>query len=110
LKFDIFPSNFLQKVVSLVSSGENEILALLDPCINLLAHHWKIHHWLSGKNTSGKVPGKSTGKAPGKRPTTGKSIIGCLGKVLPAPIFRGTCSSIEILKEFMARECLGSPA
>jgi len=30
-------------------------------------------------------------------------------KMLPAPMFRGTCSSVEMLKGFMARESLGTP-
>jgi len=30
-------------------------------------------------------------------------------KMLPAPIFRGTCSSIQTLKGYMARESLGTP-
>jgi len=41
----------------------------------------------------------------------GKSTFGpCLEKILPAPIFRGTCSSNEMLKGYMARESLGTPA
>jgi len=28
---------------------------------------------------------------------------------LPVPIFRGTCSSIKMLKGYMARESLGTP-
>jgi len=40
----------------------------------------------------------------------GKPTFGpCLEKILPAPIFRGTCSSTEMLKGYMARECLGTP-
>ena len=31
-------------------------------------------------------------------------------KILPAPMFRGTCSSAEMLKGYMARESLGTPA
>jgi len=33
----------------------------------------------------------------------GKSTLGpCLEKILPAPMFRGTCPSIEMLKGYMA--------
>jgi len=42
--------------------------------------------------------------APGK-PSFGP----CLEKILPAPIFRSTCSSTEMLKGYMARESLGTP-
>jgi len=39
-----------------------------------------------------------------------KSTFGpCLEKILPAPIFRGTCSSTEMLKGYMSRESLGTP-
>ena len=40
----------------------------------------------------------------------GKSTLGpCLEKILPAPMFRGTCPSIEMLKGYMAWESLGTP-
>jgi len=39
----------------------------------------------------------------------GKSTFGpCLEKILLAPMFRGTCSSTEMLKGYMARESLGT--
>ena len=71
---------FAKKVVSLVSSGENVILLLLVP---LQKYCW---------------------------PTPGKSTIGpSLEKIFPALMFRGTCSSIEMLKGYMERESLGTP-
>ena len=44
-------------------------------------------------------------------PTPGKSTTGPFLKKNPnpAPMFRGTCSCIEILKGYMARESLGTP-
>jgi len=40
----------------------------------------------------------------------GKSTFGpCLEKFLPAPMFRGTCSSTEMLKGYLARESLRTP-
>jgi len=55
LKFDIFPSIFVKKVVLLVSIGVNVILLLLAaPAKICLAHPYKIHYWpLPGKNPSG---------------------------------------------------------
>jgi len=41
----------------------------------------------------------------------GKSTFDpCLEKILLALMFRGTCSSTEMLKGYMARESLGTPA
>jgi len=31
-------------------------------------------------------------------------------KIFPVPMFRGTCSSTEMLKGYMARESFGTPA
>ena len=43
-------------------------------------------------------------------PTPGKNTFGpCLEKMLPAPVFRCACSSIEMLMGYMARESLGTP-
>jgi len=43
-------------------------------------------------------------------PTPGKSTIGpFLDKILLALMFRGTCSSIEMLKGYMDGESLGTP-
>jgi len=50
------------------------------PAKIFLTHPWKIHYW----------------PFPEKNPN-------------PAPMFRGTCSCIEILKGYMARESLGTP-
>jgi len=78
--FEIFPSNFLQKIVFLDSSGENVILPLL------------------------ALPAKIFW------PTPRKSTIGpTLKKIFPGPMFRGTCSSVAMLEGYMARESLGIP-
>jgi len=80
LKSDIFPSIFAKKVVFLVSSGEKVILPLLAIPTN---YFWS---------------------------TPGNSTIGpSLKKILPASMFRGTCSSIKMMKGYMARESLENP-
>ena len=72
---------FAKKVVFLVSSGGNVILPLLAPCKNIFDPLLE--------NPLMALPWK-------KNPS-------------PAPMFRGTCSCIKILKGYMARESLGSP-
>jgi len=80
LKFDIFPAIFAKRVVFLVSSGENVILPLLAA---IAKYFW---------------------------PAPKKSTIGpFLEKILPAAMFRGTRSSIEMLKGYTDGESLGTP-
>jgi len=89
---------FCKNIVFLVSNGENVILPLLAPPEK---HIWPI----PGKSTSGHFLQKYFW------PTPGKPTIGPPWKnILPAPMVRGTCSSIEMLKGYMARESLGTPA
>jgi len=79
------------------------------------------HHFLNSNNVGRHFcPDFNKSKLLGVRfhpctPTSctivpGKPTFGpCLKKILPAPIFSGTCSSTEMLKGYTARESLGTP-
>jgi len=72
---------FVTRLVFLVSSGENVILPLLATLKKYCwPSPWKISYW----------------------PLLVK-------KILMAPMFRGTCSSVEMLKGYTERDSWGTP-
>ena len=99
LKFDIFLPNFLQKY-----------------CF-LSFEWWKCNFTTSGpsckiingptlENPLLAIPCKNIFGPPLENPLLAPPFK----KILPAPMFSGTCSSVEMLTGYTARESLGTPA